>query len=220
MILDWPSVLKVRDHDLRLQSAQVVGTASLTGYAQRGEVPSRRWRYTFSTKLGDKAHHTAWRAIMARLDGSRHVLRMPIPDPFKPAAPFDYTSGVEMTGDGVDAGFSDGVGFDAPYYTWTVAVAPTAGQSQVVTDWDSSGVLIEGNYVTIGEDLHVVLVVGTTLTVQPPLRRAHPAGTVITSIPTGLFRLADPEHPQLMLWHARVGEATLELVEAWEDADT
>jgi hypothetical protein len=227
-IIDWPRCAPVTAWDQpALQPVQVVGPESIGGVQQVIASPAWRWRAGVTVTL-NRPDATRWLlGFLARLDGIRGTIRLPICSPGltlrEPWAAL-YRDGIPWTGDGGDRPFASGVGWAYPGRGYEVPLAASAakGASDITIPWAGLAALLRpGHHITIGEDLHIVQNVwaevgATRIDVMPPLRRDHAAGTAFYSHATGLFRLASPEVPRLAQSLGRFGSLNIPLVECWE----
>jgi hypothetical protein len=228
-IIDWPCCsLPVTAWDQpALQGAQVLGPESIGGVQQSLASPTWRWRMGATITIHRPDQSRALLGFLARLDGIRGTIRVPICSPgLTVREPWEvlYRDGIPWTGDGGDRLFAEGMGWAYPGrgYEVPLAAPATRGAPDITIPMAVlAGVLRPGHHITIGEDMHIVQGVwaapgGTRIDIMPPLRRDHAAGTAFYARATGLFRLASPEVPRLAQSLGRFGSLNIPLVECWE----
>lgn len=191
--------------------------------------PSGYVSASISVPVNTDARVLAFRAFMAGLDG--RVGTMLIGPAEKRRAPWaiDPLTGGQITYQGEIGGaqppYNDGaefvLGADAPVNATAITVTRQAG-----------GLLVPGQYLSIGNRLHVIVALTTAdpvdgatglaqpgnigLSIRPWLRSAYPAGTVVEfGRPVCLMRLASDDTGAVELQLSRYGTASLDLVEAF-----
>jgi hypothetical protein len=225
-IIDWPCCLPVTAWDQpALQPVQVLGPESIGGVQNSIASPSWRWRMGATVTIHRPEQSRQLLGFLARLDGIRGTIRMPVCGAGLTLRAPGATSGdgVPWTGDGGDRLFAEGMGWAYPGRGFEFALAAhLRGATLVDVPWSGLWPLIRiGHHVTIGEDLHIVtgaqqFPAATVIEVMPPLRRDHAAGTSFYTQATGIFRIETPQVPRLAQALGRFGSLNIALVEAWE----
>lgn len=203
--LVWPARVLPSAESWTVENADRVGGVSLSGIEQAVSASSGRWRakLTFSSVFGREK--VALRGLVMGLRGRSGTVLV---------GPADYADGLPW---GVDeygrvldpsqvgnpelAGtvFADAEGFAASLLARTIVVAAARRATTIIVRKTAGSHCEPGNYVGIGQRLHVISGVApinttdATCTIEPGLRAPVVVGTALKMIaPVCQMRLASP----------------------------
>ncbi len=223
---DWDPALGAQGITWRRRGQTVAGRPSLTGLTRVASIDAGYWMAEVAGIVAvDPASVRAFRALMSRLEGGAHQIRLPAfdganaPWPLSGGVPVTSAASTEFT-DGTR--FTDGTGFFEPSIRIALKEGAVRGATQVTVTVTDAAPISGGEYFTLGERLHeireVLSVSGADQTwwIWPRLRRDHPPGAVLNfDTPTCLMRLAGETDGDLALDMGRWGRPTVAFVESF-----
>lgn len=220
IIYDWPPILVANAEMFRIDARTRSGGETINGREQAVSSGLGRWVARLTVPLHTPAKIRAMRSLMARLNGRANGVRV---------GPCDCRNGNRLTPAIHDIPYSDkarhgdGAGFvqggSAPH----IAEQANAGAVLITIANGSTALpVLEGSFIGIAGYLYVVVGVTplpeetTRLEIRPRLRVEAPDGAAVEWCRARApMRLAADDSGEFELQLARVGTATLDLVEVW-----
>lgn len=219
-------VLACSTEGWRIENAARSGGQSIVGSEQFVAGPGSRWRAKATFTLMEDADYLAMRGFIAGLDGqSGTFLVGPIDWRGQPWSAYPL-GGTLMTPGKLAA---DPSAPGAPNFVLAANVAANATTLSVTRA--AGGLLRIGQYLQIGQRLHIIVgfttaeVVGPNgeaapgtigVTIRPWTRAAYTAGAAVNfRTPQGLMRLADADQGLIELTTSPLSDLALDLVEAF-----
>ncbi|WP_343711913.1 hypothetical protein [Inquilinus sp.] len=220
IIYDWPSILVANAERFHIDARTRSGGETINGREQVVGSGLGRWVATLTVPLNTPAKIRAMRSLLAKLDGRSNGVRV---------GPCDCRNGnrlVPIIG-GIPYGdqslHTDGAGFMQGGIAPVIAAPAAAGSTQITIQNGSTQLpVLEGSFLGVGGYLYVVVGVTpnpdetTGLDIRPKLRTAvsedDPVEWCKARAP---MRLAADDSGAFEVQLARMGTATLDLVEVW-----
>lgn len=206
----------------RVAGQSIASQVGISGAVTVKAAMGARWEASLSFVLRDEAQHLALRAFLAGMEGELGTTDVPAHSRFRP-----YDGAGHRVAACDVAGLADGqtwehFGFpNAPLESATLAEAADLRATRIKVDYSNSTGLRPGQRFAIGNRLHEVQLAwvdaagDNVLQIQPPLRAAVAAGTLVElHQPRCLMRLADASGPAYDDLNPRMQAVTLQFVEA------
>jgi hypothetical protein len=226
MGLAWPAALvNVTRARFQLENVSRGGGAAMNGSEQRVYNPDQRWIASITVPIRNKEQVFAFRALMARADGSAGIIDVPAFEKHRANWPVDaygrklspkFTRRRELDG----TIYEDPAIPTASAITATVSGAHAIRATTLAISLTQGSPLHYGQYVSIAGHLYIlrwpVSTVGSVYTfeIRPPLRVAAAAGaTVEVANPTCEMRLASDDQTGLDLDLLKFAEPSLSFIE-------
>lgn len=220
IIYDWPSVLVANAEMFRIDARTRSGGETITGREQAVGSGLGRWVARLTVPLHTPAKIRAMRSLLAKLEGRANGVRV---------GPCDCRNGnrlIPLVGHipYSDAAFhTDGAGFQQGGIAPSIAAPAPAGALQITIDNGSTQLpVVEGSFIGVGGYLYVIVDVTplpdeqTRLDIRPKLRTAVAEGDPVEWCHARApMRLVSDDGGEFELQLARMGTATLDLVEVW-----
>lgn len=220
IIYDWPSILVANAEMFRIDARTRSGGETIAGREQVVGSGLGRWVARLTVPLHTPAKIRAMRSLMARLEGRANGVRV---------GPCDCRNGNRLTPAIHDIPYSDnarhgdGAGFVQGGAAPGLAEAAGAGAFFItIVNGSTALPVLEGSFIGVGGYLYVVVGVTplpeetTRLEIRPRLREAASDGTLVEWCHARApMRLAADDSGEFELQLARMGTATLDLVEMW-----
>ncbi|OWJ68702.1 hypothetical protein [Inquilinus limosus] len=220
LIYDWPSILVANAEMFRIDARTRSGGETIAGREQVVGSGLGRWVARLTVPLHTPAKIRAMRSLMARLEGRANGVRV---------GPCDCRNGNRLAPAIHDipyrdkARHDDGAGFMQGGAPPGMAEAAPAGAIFLkIANGSTVLPVLEGSFIGIAGYLYVVVGVAplpeetTRLEIRPKLRVEAPDGAPVewcrARVP---MRLAVDDSGEFELQLARMGTATLDLVEMW-----
>lgn len=222
IIYDWPPILVANAEMFRIDARTRSGGETINGREQAVSSGLGRWVARLTVPLHTPAKIRAMRSLMARLNGRANGVRV---------GPCDCRNGNRLIPTIHDIPYrddslhTDGAGFQQG------GIAPTIPEDHAasvgdrrITIWNGATrtPVLEGSFFGAGGYLYVVVGVtplpdeNTLIDLRPKLRTALPEGAEIDWCHgRAPMRLAADDSGEFELQLARMGTATLDLVEIW-----
>lgn len=218
----WPAILVANAERFHLDARSRSGGETINGREQAVGSGLARWVATLTVPLNTPAKIRAMRSLLAKLDGRSNLIRVGPCDcrngnrivppiggiPYAPTGAFHAPTG---------AGFS--IGGSSPY----ISEAASAGATQIkIFNGSTALPVLEGSFLGVGGYLYVVVGaepgIGetTTLDIRPKLRAAVAMDDEVEWCHARApMRLMADDSGAFELQLARMGTATIDLVEVW-----
>lgn len=220
IIYDWPQVLVANAETFRIDARTRSGGETISGREQVVASGLGRWVARLTVPLHTPAKIRAMRSLLARLDGRTNAVRI---------GPCDCRNGNRLIPVVGDIPYSDrslhgdGAGFGQGGIAPAMAEAAAAGATTIrILNGSTVLPVLEGSFLGVGGYLHVVVGVDpepgeeTVLDIRPKLRAAAAVGAPVEWCRARApMRLSADDSGAFELQLARIGTATLDLVEVW-----
>lgn len=218
----FPHQLMRKAARFRVAGQSIATQIGISGAVTVKAAMGARWEASLSFVLRDEAQHLALRAFLAGMEGELGTTDVPAHDRFRP---YDG-DGHRVVGCDVaqiDEGQTwEHFGFEnSPLASAALAEAADLRATRIKVDYSNSTGLRPGQRFAIGNRLHEVQLAwvdaagDNVLQIQPPLRAAVAAGTLVElHQPRCLMRLADASGPAYDDLNPRMQAVTLQFVEA------
>ncbi|MBW8725453.1 MAG: hypothetical protein JF625_09905 [Inquilinus limosus] len=220
IIYDWPPILVANAEMFRIDARTRSGGETINGREQAVSSGLGRWVARLTVPLHTPAKIRAMRSLMARLNGRANGVRV---------GPCDCRNGNRLTPAIHDIPYSDrarhgdGAGFVQGGTMPRIAEKADAGAVLIeIANGSTALPVLEGSFIGIAGYLYVVVGVTplpdetTRLEIRPRLRVVAPEGALVEWCRARApMRLAADDSGEFELQLARVGTATLDLVEVW-----
>ncbi|MGK9168032.1 hypothetical protein KXR53_17115 [Inquilinus limosus] len=220
IIYDWPTILVANAEMFRIDARTRSGGETITGREQAVSSGLGRWIARLTVPLHTPAKIRAMRSLLAKLEGRTNGVRV---------GPCDCRNGnriIPIVGDipySDQAPHTDGAGFSQGGIAPTIAEPAAAGALHVaILNGSTQLPVLEGSFIGVGGYLYVVVGVTpqpdetTELDIRPKLRTPVAAGDAVEWCRARApMRLVTDDSGEFELQLARMGTATLDLVEVW-----
>ncbi len=220
IIYDWPPILVANAEMFRIDARTRSGGETINGREQAVSSGLGRWVARLTVPLHTPAKIRAMRSLMARLNGRANGVRV---------GPCDCRNGNRLIPAIHDIPYSDrarhadGAGFVQGGTAPRIAKNADAGAVLIeIANGSTALPVLEGSFIGVAGYLYVVVGVTplpeetTRLEIRPRLRVVAPEGALVEWCRARApMRLAADDSGEFELQLARVGTATLDLVEVW-----
>jgi hypothetical protein len=220
IIYDWPPILVANAEMFRIDARTRSGGETINGREQAVSSGLGRWVARLTVPLHTPAKIRAMRSLMARLNGRANGVRV---------GPCDCRNGNRLTPAIHDIRYSDkarhgdGAGFVQGGAAPRIAETANAGAVSItIVNGSTALPVLEGSFIGVAGYLYVVVGVTplpeetTRLEIRPRLRVEAPDGAPVEWCRARApMRLTADDSGEFELQLARIGTATLDLVEVW-----
>lgn len=216
-IYEFPrAILGERGIAFNQRGMTIAGPVSLGGQSQVGSTDAGYWIATLDlTTIGQGTPVKVFRALRALLEGGAHQVLVPTSDEGQAPWPGAVQAPATVTWSDLTT-WSDGSVWSQSTIAINVGTAAVARATSLDLDVLSAATLVGGEYLSIGDRLHVIRAIvsddgagNVVVAIWPPLREAVGAGVALNF-----------DRPVCKMRQLADGETDLALGRLWQAAPT